>query len=380
MAPTEILAQQHYLNFQKLLGQGIFKEIKVALLISSIPAKEKKEIYKRLKEGDIDLIIGTHALLEETIAFKSLSFVVIDEQHKFGVNQRALLSAKGSNPDILIMTATPIPRTLCLTLYGDLDVSVIDELPPGRKPIHTKHIAGTQRAKLLELLKSEIAKGRQVYIVYPLIKESESLDYKALENGFETFVKLFPLPKYKVSMVHGQMKPAEKDAAMKSFVEGKTNIMVATTVIEVGVDVPNASIMVIESAERFGLSQLHQLLGRVGRGAEQSYCVLSTSFKLSEEARKRIGIMEATNDGFEIAEADLKLRGPGDIEGTQQSGIPFNLRIANLGKDQQILQYARDIASDIIKADPSLKKPENRELAILISKAKKDNVNWKMIS
>jgi ATP-dependent DNA helicase RecG len=329
----------------------------------------------------LQMLIGTHALIEDTVQFKNLGLVIIDEQHRFGVAQRAKLWQKNENPPhVLVMTATPIPRTLAMTVYGDLDVSVIDELPPGRKPIYTKHIAGTQRAKLLELLRIEIAKGRQAYIVYPLIKESESLDYKALENGFETFVKLFPLPKYKVSMVHGQMKPTEKDAAMKSFVEGKTHIMVATTVIEVGVDVPNATIMVIESAERFGLSQLHQLRGRVGRGAEQSYCILSTSFKLSEEARKRIGIMEATNDGFEIAEADLKLRGPGDIEGTQQSGIPFNLRIAHLGKDQQILQYARDIASDIIKTDPTLIKPENRELKMLVSKAKKDNVNWKMIS
>jgi ATP-dependent DNA helicase RecG len=257
---------------------------------------------------------------------------------------------------------------------------VIDELPPGRKPILTKHIAGTQRSKLIELLKKEIEKGRQVYIVYPLIKESETLDYKALENGFEIILKLFPFPKYRVNMVHGQMRSGEKESAMKGFVEGKTHIMVATTVIEVGVDVPNATIMVIESAERFGLSQLHQLRGRVGRGAEQSYCILSTSHKLSEDARKRISIMEATNDGFEIAEADLKLRGPGDIEGTQQSGIPFNLRIANLGKDQQILQYARDIAGEIINSDPSLNKPENKELVVLLKKAMKDNVNWKMIS
>jgi ATP-dependent DNA helicase RecG len=378
MAPTEILAFQHFETLTKMLS-GL--NINIQLLTGSTKKAGRQHIFKSLADGSLQILIGTHALIEDTVQFKNLGLVIIDEQHRFGVAQRAKLWQKNENPPhVLVMTATPIPRTLAMTVYGDLDVSVIDELPPGRKPIYTKHIAGTQRAKLLELLKSEIAKGRQVYIVYPLIKESESLDYKALENGFETFVKLFPLPKYKVSMVHGQMKPAEKDAAMKSFVEGKTNIMVATTVIEVGVDVPNASIMVIESAERFGLSQLHQLRGRVGRGAEQSYCVLSTSFKLSEEARKRIGIMEATNDGFEIAEADLKLRGPGDIEGTQQSGIPFNLRIANLGKDQQILQYARDIASDIIKADPSLKKPENRELAILISKAKKDNVNWKMIS
>jgi ATP-dependent DNA helicase RecG len=378
MAPTEILATQHFETLTNMLRD---LNIHVQLLTGSTKKNERQNLFEDLKNGDLQILIGTHALIEDTVRFKNLGLVIIDEQHRFGVAQRAKLRMKNENPPhVLVMTATPIPRTLAMTVYGDLDVSVIDELPPGRKPIQTRHIAGTQRAKLLELLRTEIAKGRQVYIVYPLIKESESLDYKALENGFETIVKLFPLPKYRVSMVHGQMKTSEKEAAMKSFVEGKTHIMVATTVIEVGVDVPNASIMVIESAERFGLSQLHQLRGRVGRGAEQSYCILSTSHKLSEEARKRIGIMEATNDGFEIAEADLKLRGPGDIEGTQQSGIPFDLRIAHLGKDQQILQYTRDIATEIIAYDPSLNKPENKELAILLSKAGKEKVNWRVIS
>ncbi len=378
MAPTEILAFQHFETLSKMLA-GL--NISIKLLTGSTKKTERQQIFKGLADSSIQILIGTHALIEDTVQFKNLGLVIIDEQHRFGVAQRAKLWQKNENPPhILVMTATPIPRTLAMTVYGDLDVSTIDELPPGRKPIYTKHIAGTQRLKLIELLKTEIAKGRQVYIVYPLIKESESLDYKALENGFETIIKLFPVPKYRVNMVHGQMKQSEKDAAMKNFVEGKTHIMVATTVIEVGVDVPNASIMVIESAERFGLSQLHQLRGRVGRGAEQSYCILSTSHKLSEEARKRINIMEATNDGFEIAEADLKLRGPGDIEGTQQSGMPFNLRIAHLGKDQQILQYARDIANGIISLDPSLNKPENRELRELLLKTRKENVNWRMIS
>jgi ATP-dependent DNA helicase RecG len=277
------------------------------------------------------------------------------------------------------MTATPIPRTLAMTIYGDLDVSVIDEMPPGRKPITTQHLFDNHRHAVYESIRKEIEKGRQAYIVYPLIKESETLDYRALEEGYENVIKVFPAPKYSVCMIHGRLKNDEKEAAMKSFVEGKTQIMVSTTVIEVGVDVSNASVMIIESAERFGLSQLHQLRGRVGRGAEKSHCVLLTSHKLSDEARKRMQILTATTDGFEIAEADLKLRGPGDIEGTQQSGMPFNLRIAHLGKDQQILQYARDIAFNILDDDPNLDKPENQKLKILINKTRKDNINWRMI-
>jgi ATP-dependent DNA helicase RecG len=377
MAPTEILANQHFANISKMLN-GL--NIQIKLLTGSTKKSERKIIHEGLMNGNVQILIGTHALIEDIVQFKNLGLVIIDEQHRFGVAQRAKLWQKNdSPPHVLVMTATPIPRTLAMTVYGDLDVSIIDELPPGRKPIFTKHIAGEQRTKLIELLKKEIGLGRQVYIVYPLIKESEKLDFKALEEGYEQLLKIFPTPEYTINMVHGKMKPSEKDAAMQDFVQGKTNILVATTVIEVGVDVPNASVMVLESAERFGLSQLHQLRGRVGRGAEQSYCILSTSFKLGEDSRKRMAIMESTNDGFEIAEADLKLRGPGDIEGTQQSGIPFDLKIAHLGKDQQILQYSRDIATEIIHDDPNLNKPENLKLKILISKARKDNVNWRMI-
>jgi ATP-dependent DNA helicase RecG len=378
MAPTEILATQHFGSISRLLS-GL--EIKVKLLTGSTKKTERQKIHEGLTNGDLQILIGTHALIEDTVQFKNLGLVIIDEQHRFGVAQRAKLWQKNENaPHVLVMTATPIPRTLAMTIYGDLDVSVIDEMPPGRKPIYTKHLAGTQRTKMIELLKQEISKGHQVYIVYPLIKESEKVDFKALEEGYQHILKQFPKPVYSVCMVHGKMKPREKEEAMKSFVEGKNQILVATTVIEVGVDVPNASVMVIESAERFGLSQLHQLRGRVGRGAEQSYCFLSTSFKLSEETRKRMAIMEGTNDGFEIAEADLKLRGPGDLEGTQQSGLPFNLHIANLGKDQQILQYARDRATEILNDDPFLGKPDNMKLKILISKSRKENVNWRLIS
>ncbi len=306
MAPTEILATQHFGSISRLLS-GL--EIKIKLLTGSTKKTERQKIHEGLTNGDLQILIGTHALIEDTVQFKNLGLVIIDEQHRFGVAQRAKLWQKNENaPHVLVMTATPIPRTLAMTIYGDLDVSVIDEMPPGRKPIYTKHLAGTQRTKMIELLKQEISKGHQVYIVYPLIKESEKVDFKALEEGYQHILKQFPKPVYSVCMVHGKMKPREKEEAMKSFVEGKNQILVATTVIEVGVDVPNASVMVIESAERFGLSQLHQLRGRVGRGAEQSYCFLSTSFKLSEETRKRMAIMEGTNDGFEIAEADLKLR------------------------------------------------------------------------
>jgi ATP-dependent DNA helicase RecG len=378
MAPTEILATQHFFNLSQLIsGLGIH----IKLLTGSTKKSERSEINEGLTNGEIQILIGTHALIEDVVQFKNLGLVVIDEQHRFGVAQRAKLWHKNSNPPhVLVMTATPIPRTLAMTVYGDLDVSIIDELPPGRKPIQTKHVAGAHRSKIIELLKTEIGKGRQIYIVYPLIKESEKLDYKALEQGYESTAKVFPSPDYSVSMVHGQMKAKDKESSMKQFVEGKIDIMVATTVIEVGVDVPNASVMVIESAERFGLSQLHQLRGRVGRGAEQSFCILSTSHKLSEDARKRLAIMEATTDGFEIAEADLKLRGPGDIEGTQQSGIPFDLRIAHLGKDQQILQYARDKATEILESDPSLEKPENARLKALLAKARKDAIEWRAIS
>jgi ATP-dependent DNA helicase RecG len=378
MAPTEILATQHFENISKQLTA---LNINVKLLTGSTRKSERKIINDELLDGSLQILIGTHALIEDTVQFRNLGLVIIDEQHRFGVAQRARLWQKNDKPPhVLVMTATPIPRTLAMTIYGDLDVSVIDELPPGRKPIETKHVYATQHIKVYESLKREIEKGRQVYIVYPLIKESETLDYKTLEEGYENIVKAFPAPQYAVSAVHGKLKPTDKEAAMRSFVSGKTNIMVATTVIEVGVDVPNASVMVIESAERFGLSQLHQLRGRVGRGADQSYCILMTSHKLSDEARKRMMIMTSSNDGFEIAEADLKLRGPGDIEGTQQSGVPFNLKIANLAKDQQILQYARDIATEIINNDPELSNPENNKLKTLINKSKKDNVYWRMIS
>lgn len=378
MAPTEILARQHYEVISEMLdGLGI----EVRLLTGSSKKKDRAEMHEMLQDGRLHILIGTHALIEDSVQFVNLGLVIVDEQHRFGVAQRAKLWQKNEHPPhVLVMTATPIPRTLAMTIYGDLDVSVIDELPPGRKPIYTKHITGNNRSKLLELMAKEIDKGRQIYVVYPLIKESEKLDYKAVEEGYESMCKIFAPPRYKVCMVHGKMKAAEKDAAMKTFISGESNIMVATTVIEVGVNVPNASVMVLESAERFGLSQLHQLRGRVGRGAEQSYCILSTSFKLSAESRKRMSIMESTTDGFVIAEADLKMRGPGDLEGTQQSGLPINLKIAHLGKDQQILQYSRDIAHQILQNDPLLNHPDNLKLKILISKAKKDNVNWREIS
>jgi ATP-dependent DNA helicase RecG len=377
MAPTEILAMQH---FQNISHQVDGLNINIKLLTGSTKKSERKLIQKELADGSLQVLIGTHALIEETVQFKNLGLVVIDEQHRFGVAQRARLWQKNDNPPhVLVMTATPIPRTLAMTIYGDLDVSVIDEMPPGRKPITTQHLFDNHRHAVYESIRKEIEKGRQAYIVYPLIKESETLDYRALEEGYENVIKVFPAPKYSVCMIHGRLKNDEKEAAMKSFVEGKTQIMVSTTVIEVGVDVSNASVMIIESAERFGLSQLHQLRGRVGRGAEKSHCVLLTSHKLSDEARKRMQILTATTDGFEIAEADLKLRGPGDIEGTQQSGMPFNLRIAHLGKDQQILQYARDIAFNILDDDPNLDKPENQKLKILINKTRKDNINWRMI-
>jgi len=378
MAPTEILAEQHYRTIQ-----SYFRKIKVpvALLTGSIKGNDRKSILNGLKYGDIPLVVGTHALIQEGVEFDSLGLAIIDEQHRFGVAQRARLWAKSEQPPhVMVMTATPIPRTLAMTLYGDLEVSVIDELPPGRKPVQTIHYYDSKRLMMFGFLKKQIALGRQVYIVYPLIKESEKMDYKDLEDGYESIVREFPPPQYAVSIVHGKMKPEEKDISMRYFSEGQTNIMVATTVIEVGVDVPNASVMVIESAERFGLSQLHQLRGRVGRGADQSYCILMSSYKLSNEARKRIETMVSTNDGFEIAETDLKLRGPGNLEGTQQSGIPFDLKIANLGKDGQLLQYVRNIAIDLLDDDPHLEKPPNQLLKKQLSMLAKDNFNWSVIS
>ena len=360
MAPTEILAKQHYKTISKWTeGLGI----RVELLTGSTRKQERDQLHPALREGKVQILIGTHALIEDEVQFQRLGLVVVDEQHRFGVAQRARLWEKSDHPPhVLVMTATPIPRTLAMTLYGDLDVSVIDELPPGRKPIKTILFTDAKRLRMFRFLKDQIAEGPQIYIVYPLIKESETLDYKDLEDGYASIVEAFPAPKYAVSVVHGKMKPEEKEVSMKYFIEGKTHIMVATTVIEVGVDVPNASVMVIESAERFGLSQLHQLRGRVGRGADQSYCILMVSHKLTHEARKRLEIMLETNDGFRIADADLKIRGPGDLEGTQQSGIPFTLHIANLGQDGQILQRARDLAARILENDPDLTAPENRKL------------------
>ncbi len=378
MAPTEILAQQHFQTIVQFL-KGI--DIRIALLTGSTKQAERKIIHEDLQSGSLQILIGTHALIEETVIFKNLGLVIIDEQHRFGVAQRAKLWKKNPQPPhVLIMTATPIPRTLAMTLYGDLEVSVIDEMPPGRKPIKTVHYYDSKRLRLFAFLKKQIMEGRQVYIVYPLIKESEKMDYKDLEDGYESIIRDFPPPQYAVSIVHGRMKSEEKEIAMNYFISGQTHIMIATTVIEVGVDIPNASVMVIESAERFGLSQLHQLRGRVGRGAAQSYCILMSSTKLTSEARKRIETMVQTNDGFEIAEMDLKLRGPGDIEGTQQSGIPFDLKIANLGQDGQILQYARDVAERILNTDPLLTEAKNRLLVKQIQKLTKRKFDWSAIS
>jgi len=378
MAPTEILATQHYNSVMKFLG-GM--SVNVKLLTGSSKLSERTVIHQELMDGTLNLLIGTHALLEDVVTFKNLGMVVIDEQHRFGVMQRAKLWRKNFiPPHILVMTATPIPRTLAMTVYGDLDVSVIDELPPGRKPIRTLHYFENKRVLVYELMKKEIEAGHQVYIVYPLISESEKLDYKNLEEGYEHIVQVFPQPKYHVGIVHGRMKATEKDEEMMRFKTGKTQILVATTVIEVGVDVPNASVMIIESSERFGLSQLHQLRGRVGRGAEQSYCILLSGHKLGEDSRKRIETMVATNDGFEIAEADMRLRGPGDIEGTQQSGIAFDLKISNLARDGQVLQYARDVASEIIAADPMLEIPGNEILRKQMIALRKNHLNWGAIS
>lgn len=377
MAPTEILAIQHFNTIEKML-QGL--GVNMALLTGSTKKSQRRIIHEQLESGELQLLIGTHALIEDVVSFDKLGLVIIDEQHRFGVAQRAKLWKKNSGipPHILVMTATPIPRTLAMTLYGDLEVSVIDELPPGRKPISTRHYYENRRKEVYQFIRSQIETGRQAYIVYPLISESEKMDYKNLEDGYELMKQVFP--RFKISMVHGRMKPAEKEAEMQLFKDGKTQIMVATTVIEVGVDVPNASVMVIESAERFGLSQLHQLRGRVGRGAEQSYCLLMSSYKISNESRKRLETMVRTNDGFEIAEVDLQLRGPGDIEGTQQSGLGLNLNIANLGKDGEILRIARNMASDILDDDPRLAKEEHKLLRYHYLKMKNTEFNWSVIS
>lgn len=384
MAPTEILATQHYLGLKEMLKK---MDISIELLTGSSKTAKRKEIHEKLQSGSLHIIIGTHALLEDTVQFNNLGYVVVDEQHRFGVAQRAKLWAKNKiegqrgaiPPHILVMTATPIPRTLAMTFYGDLDVSVIDELPAGRKPIKTIHWYDSSRLRAFGLMEEEIKKGRQVYVVYPLIKESEKMDYKDLMDGFESISRSFPIPQYQVSIVHGQMKPDAKEFEMQRFVKGETHIMVATTVIEVGVNVPNASVMIIESAERFGLAQLHQLRGRVGRGAEQSYCVLMSGNKLSSEGKLRLETMVRTNDGFEIAEVDLKLRGPGDIQGTQQSGL-LNLKIADLAKDGQIVQLARNEAIEILKEDANLQLPKNTRLINALAELKRTKVNWSRIS
>lgn len=376
MAPTEILAAQHYETISHFLN-GM--NVRVELLTGTVKGKRRETILRDLLTGDVHILIGTHAVIEDTVNFASLGLVVIDEQHRFGVAQRAKLWAKNTcPPHVLVMTATPIPRTLAMTLYGDLDVSVIDELPPGRKPIQTVHQFDNRRASMYAFLRQQIVAGRQVYIVYPLIQESEKMDIKNLEDGYLHVCEEFP--EYKVSKVHGKMKPAEKEEEMQRFLRAETQIMVATTVIEVGVNVPNASVMVIENAERFGLSQLHQLRGRVGRGAEQSYCILVTGYKLTEETRKRIEIMVQTNDGFEIAEADLKLRGPGDLEGTQQSGVAFDLKIADLARDGQLLQFVREIADRLLEEDPQGVLPENAIVWRQLKELRKKNVNWSVIS
>lgn len=377
MAPTEILANQHFNGISELAKE---LNINIKILTGSTKTSDRKIIHEELENGTLDILIGTHALLEDKVQFHNLGLAIIDEQHRFGVEQRSKLWKKNDvPPHVLVMTATPIPRTLAMSLYGDLDISVIDELPPGRKPIQTVHRYDSNRLKVWKFLKDEIAKGRQIYIVYPLIQESEKMDYKDLMDGYESISRDFPLPQYSISIVHGKMKPADKDEEMRRFSEGKTNIMVATTVIEVGVNVPNASVMVIESAERFGLSQLHQLRGRVGRGAEQSYCILMTSHKLSNDSKIRMETMVRTNDGFEISEVDLKLRGPGDIMGKQQSGV-LNLQIADLVKDKEILQLARYHAIKLLKDDAPMKKPEHAKLREAFIELSKKKTIWNYIS
>lgn len=377
MAPTEILANQHFIGLSELANK---LNLNIKILTGSTKTSDRKIIHEELENGTLQILIGTHALLEDKVKFHNLGLAIIDEQHRFGVEQRSKLWKKNTiPPHILVMTATPIPRTLAMSLYGDLDISVIDELPPGRKPIQTVHRYDSNRLKIWKFIRDEIALGRQIYIVYPLIQESEKMDYKDLMDGYESISRDFPLPQYAISIVHGKMKPADKDAEMKRFSEGKTNIMVATTVIEVGVNIPNASVMIIESAERFGLSQLHQLRGRVGRGAEQSYCILITSYKLSSDSKTRMETMVRTNDGFEIAEVDLKLRGPGNLMGTQQSGV-LNLQIADIVRDKEILALAREKALKIIHSDTALQKPEHAILkAVYLELTKKKNI-WNYIS
>lgn len=376
MAPTEILAEQHVETIRNFLGD---MPIRVELLTGTVKGKKREKILTELVNGEIKILVGTHAVIEDSVVFHHLGLVIIDEQHRFGVAQRAKLWMKSNiPPHVLVMTATPIPRTLAMTLYGDLDVSIIDELPPGRKPIKTVHMFDAHREKIYNLMRHELQLGRQIYIVYPLIKETEKMDMKDLEAGYLEISAAFP--KYKVSKVHGKMKPTEKDAEMQLFATHQTHILVSTTVIEVGVNVPNASVMIIENAERFGLSQLHQLRGRVGRGADQSYCVLVTKYKISEDTRKRVQIMVDSTDGFEIAEQDLKLRGPGDLEGTQQSGMAFDLKIANLAKDGQILTIARTTAQEVIDNDPEETNPQNTVLWRRLKELRKTNINWGAIS
>ena len=380
MAPTEVLAQQHYANISKYLAPT---SVQCALLTGSTTAKERKRIHAGLQDGSIGILVGTHALIEDVVQFHSLGLAIIDEQHRFGVDQRSKLWSKGRDgrpPHVLIMTATPIPRTLAMTLYGDLDVSVLDEMPPGRKPVQTLQIGQDKRYQLYNFMKQEIAKGRQVFVVYPLIFESEKIDLKNLQNGYEEIVRNFPYPPYKVAIVHGQQTNDEKNFNMAAFAAGRANILVSTTVIEVGVDVPNASVMVIESAERFGLSQLHQLRGRVGRGADQSYCILVKDIKLSRESQKRIDLLCSTDNGFEIAEEDMKMRGPGDLEGTQQSGLPIALNIASLSKDGLLLAQARDYAQKVLDTDPCLEFPANRLLARELRKDKYNIKDYSKIS
>ncbi len=379
MAPTEILANQH---LESITGMLKDMPVKVALLTGSTRKKARTQIHEQLLSGEINILIGTHALIEDIVQFSNLGLVIIDEQHRFGVMQRAKLWTKNHlAPHIMVMSATPIPRTLAMTMYGDLEVSVIDELPPGRKPITTIHFTDSHRRRLFGFMKEQITLGRQVYVVFPLIKESEKMDYKDLEDGYDSITRAFPFPEFKTVVLHGKMNADDKDISMNQFASGNAHIMVATTVIEVGVNVPNASVMVIESSERFGLSQLHQLRGRVGRGAEQSYCVLMSGYKLSKESKKRLETMVATNDGFEIAEVDLNLRGPGDLEGTQQSGVPFDLKIASLAKDGQILQHARAVAEEILKDDPMLTQPHHAALSRQLARLSADKtINFKEIS
>ena len=377
LAPTEILAEQHFATLRRMLGN---LPVRVELLTGSTKNRERGPLFEALEDGRIDILVGTHAVLEDNVLFHNLGLVVIDEQHRFGVVQRAKMWSKNTiPPHILVMTATPIPRTLAMTLYGDLDVSVIDELPPGRKPINTSHIFRNRTDSLYSFIRSQINEGRQAYVVYPLISESEKLDLKNLEDGYNQLCNVFC--DYRLSKLHGKMKPKEKDEEMRRFASGETQILVSTTVIEVGVDVPNASVMVIENAERFGLSQLHQLRGRVGRGASQSYCILVTDYKLSEDTRKRMEIMTTSNDGFEIAEADLKLRGPGDMEGTQQSGIAFDLKIANLSRDEQLLKFVREVARGVVAADPQCNSELYRVVWERLRRIKSmNNRNWGAIS